>query len=74
MVLTRDEFSIFLFHNRKLKLKLLNTEPTWSNIIDPEFWSDYHITDMVHPRRAKKKLENFFKQHQRPEFQNQEMT
>lgn len=34
--------------------KLLNREPTWSNIIDPEFWSDYHITDMVHPRRAKK--------------------
>lgn len=48
MVTTRDEFSIFLFHNRKLKLKLQNTEPTWSNIIDPEFWSDYHITDMVH--------------------------
>lgn len=26
------------------------------------------------PPCEKKKLENFFKQHQRPEFQNQEMT
>lgn len=40
IVTTRDKYSIFLL------ITVPNTEPTWSNINDPEFWSDY-ITDMV---------------------------